>query len=66
MKYRVVKISNSVEEYPDCVADTKEFPHLIKHIEDEMQLFVIAENGDFWDAEEFFNMNSITEFDATN
>ncbi|MCK5316865.1 MAG: hypothetical protein KAJ55_03070 [Anaerolineales bacterium] len=62
MKYRVVKISNNIEEYPDCAADTKEFPYLIKHVEDEMDIFIIAENGDFWEAECFFHSTSITEF----
>ena len=65
MKYRVVKISNNVEEYPDCAADTQEFPHLVKHVEDEMDIFIIDVNGDFWEAECFFHSTSITEFQDT-
>lgn len=64
MEYRVVKISSNLNEYPECKQDTEEFPGLIKYIEDEMDIFIVSENGDFFSSDEFFNMVSISKFNS--
>ena len=66
MEYRVVKITNNIKDYPECAEDTEMFSHLVKHIEDEMDIFIVAENGDFWQADEFFHMTSIVQFRTKN
>ena len=68
MNYRIVRISKNVEEYPDCADDTAEFPHLVRHIQDEMDIFVVLvgqEAEKFWPASEFFLMVSASEFTIT-
>ena len=45
MKYRVVKITKNVDEYPECAKDTAEFPHLVRYVSDEMDLFIVDEAG---------------------
>jgi len=62
MEYKVIKISNNTDEYPECKEDTERYPHLVKHVEDEMDIFVTDENGEFWPADEFFNMVEVTSF----
>ena len=59
MKYRVVRVSTT-EEFED----NKEFPHLLQHVEDEEATFIVAEDGAFYPAEEFFHMVSFKEFTA--
>ena len=36
------------------------------NVEDEMDIFIVAENGDFWQADEFFHMTSIVQFRTKN
>lgn len=62
MKYRVVRITNNIGEYPECAADTERFPNLIHHVRDEMDIFVVDKNGQFWNSDEFFLMEDINEF----
>lgn len=66
MKYRVVRISNNIEEYPDCAQDTKEFPHLIERVSDEMDVFIVADSGEWWPASEFFHMVDIHMFEGND
>jgi hypothetical protein len=66
MKYRVVKITNNIGGYPECKSDTEEFPEIIECVEDEMDNFIVDENGKFWQADEFFNMIEIKEFTTEN
>lgn len=61
-KYRVVQITNNVADYPECADDTEEFPHMVKYVGDEMDIFVVDEEGKFWPASEFFYMKEIKEF----
>ena len=56
MKYRVVKITNNLDEYPSCEKDTMEFPELIDHVDDELDWFIVDENGNYWEAGDFFFM----------
>lgn len=62
MEYRVVNISNNIDEYPECKKDTEQFPHLVKHVGDEMDTFIVDENGKFWPAGEFFSMVTVINF----
>jgi len=64
MKYRVLRITNNMEEYPRCEKDTTEFPELVRYVEDEMDMFVMDENGAFCNADEFFMTHNILEFEA--
>jgi hypothetical protein len=61
--YLVVKISDSLEEYPDCKEDTEMFPHLVKYLKDEMDTFIVQDGTEnFWKASEFFQMVNINYF----
>ena len=62
MRYRVLRISTNLEEYPLAKEDTEEFPYLTKYVEDEEEFFVMDEDGSFWEANEFFYMTDIKEF----
>ncbi|KPK54172.1 MAG: hypothetical protein AMS22_06325 [Thiotrichales bacterium SG8_50] len=63
MKYRVVKITNNVDRYPECADDTAKYPDLVQHVEDEMELFIIsADTGRFWPAGDFFYMTDVDFF----
>lgn len=62
MEYRVVKITNNIEAYPDCKQDTEEFPNIVFHVEDEMDLFIVDSDGKFWPSDEFFSMVEIKKF----
>lgn len=64
MIYRVLKITNNVSGYPECKKDTEEFPYLVQKVEDEMDLFIVDENGTDYPANEFFYMVSVEEFQA--
>ncbi len=54
--YQVVSIARNVGIYPECAADTAAFPHLVKQLENEQELFIIeADNPSvFYPAAEFF------------
>jgi hypothetical protein len=63
MKYRVVKITKDVDRYPECAADTEEFPQLVKYVDDEMDLFIIDEAGQcVAPASEFFYIHDVPIF----
>lgn len=64
IKFRVVTITNNLEEYPQYRDDTEEFPEMVFYVvEDEVDTFVVdTRNGDFWPAREFFNMVTISYF----
>ena len=62
-KFKVVKITNDIEEYPDCEEDTKNHPDLIEDVEDEMEIFVIDINTDtVYRAADFFYMTNLKHF----
>jgi hypothetical protein len=61
-KLRVVTVTNNLEEYPWNREDTEEFPYLVDYVEDEIGLFVVDEDGGFWEASEFFHCTNITHF----
>ncbi len=62
MKYKVIKITNDLSEYPEYREDTERYPCLIEQIEDEVELFVISETGDTYIAQDFFREECIKEF----
>jgi len=63
---RVVRIAApyAIKDYPECVANTAEFPHLVKYVEDDMEIFVIGPShpNQFWRAKEFFLTVDLTSF----
>lgn len=64
-KYRVLWISNNLEDYPECTKDTKEFSHLVSDVEDEMDIFIVnTKTGGFHKASEFFHQVDITSFEG--
>lgn len=58
----VARITNNVERYPDCAEDTEKYPHIIKYVDDEMDLFIVDPDNPqmFWPAAEFFYMVGVT------
>ena len=56
-QFKILKISNNLDDYPEAIQDTDKYPHLIKWLDDEFGLFVAnLSNGDFFPAAEFFYM----------
>ena len=64
MKYKVLRISNNLEEYPEAKVDTETHPELIPHVLDEEYFFIMDEDGNFWEASEFFFMTNFKEFEV--
>lgn len=62
MKYKVLKITNNLKEYPECKDDTEMYPELVSDVSDEMDNFIIDESGRVYPAEEFFDMVGIKKF----
>lgn len=62
IRYRVVEITNNIQDYTECRKDTEEFPHLIELVDDEMDIFIVDENGNGYLAEEFFHLVDIKQF----
>lgn len=61
--FRVLRITNNIEDYPDCEKDTLEFPDLVEHVSDEMDIFIFnLETGNFWKAGDFFYEVSLSGF----
>ena len=51
MNYRIVHITTDEESYPEN--DNKEFPHLVEAVEDEIDTFIVREDGWFFEARDF-------------
>jgi len=61
-KLRVVTVTNNLDRNPHHWDDTEEFMYLIDEVEDEVETFVVDEDGGFWKASEFFHCTNITNF----
>ena len=65
-EYRVLRITNNIEEYPDAKSNSHEFPHIVPHVEDEFDLFILdLKTRNFWKASEFFHMVDVEQFEVT-
>jgi len=68
MNYRVVTITNNLEDYPGCKDDNEEFPEMIDYVSDETDLFIIEVHDDgtytWYPADEFFYMKKIKSFET--
>lgn len=62
MKYRLLRITNDINACPLAKEDTEEFPYIVKYVDDEEEFFVMDEDGNFWEARDFFYMTDIKEF----
>lgn len=63
VKYRILRISNNLADYPDCEKDTLEHPELVECVSDEMESFVYCdETKEVWDAQEFFLIHPLESF----
>ena len=63
IKFRIVTVTNDLEQYPQHREDSEEFPHLVDRlVEDEIEHFVVDEDGDYWVMGEFFHCVNITHF----
>lgn len=55
--FRVLHITNNIEEYPHATKDSDEFPHVVNWLEDEYGMFVLDDStGSIYPAGEFFYM----------
>jgi len=59
--FRLVTVTNSAA-YPQHREDSEEFPHLVDHVEDEIEHFIVDEDGGWWEARDFFYCTNITHF----
>jgi hypothetical protein len=66
MKYKVITVTNNVNEYPQYRKSTLEHPELVDLICDECATFVVDETNQYWPADEFFAMadNNVVEFET--
>lgn len=62
MFFKVVKITNNLEDYPECAEDTAAYPELVEEVTDEMDLFVIYPDGEWLKADEFFYVEDVRVF----
>lgn len=62
MMYTVRKITNKIEEYPEAKEDSERFPEIVERLDDEFDLAVMDENGEWCWAKEFFAMVEVREF----
>lgn len=63
IEFRVITITNDLQEHPQYRDDTEEFPNLVQYIEDEVETFVVdMRDGGFWGASDFFFGTNITHF----
>jgi len=63
--FRVLQITNKIDEYPDCKEDTLEFPDLVEEVEDEMEIFILCvETDEFWKSREFFSQVTMKTFNS--
>ncbi len=67
MEFIVVGISRDVVANPEDKEDTELYPHLVKYLRnfDSRQFVVDLDTGDFWPADEFFDMNKVRRFTLT-
>lgn len=64
-KYRVLRITNNVKEYPEAKSDSHEFPYIVPHVDDEFGVFVVdLRTRNFWKASEFFYMVNVNQFEV--
>jgi len=61
-KFRILHISNNLDEYPHCVKDSDEFPHVVDWVKDEYEMFVLdVDGGSIFPAADFFYMFDVDE-----
>jgi hypothetical protein len=64
MKYEVVTITNNISKYPQYKDDTEKRPLLVKLVEDEVEKFVIDENGETYFSADFFREVYVGKFET--
>jgi hypothetical protein len=62
IKFRLVTVTTRLDYYPYHREDTEEFPHLVGHVDDQIETFVVDEDGGYWESREFFDSTNITHF----
>ena len=62
IKYKLVTITNNLPDYPEHKEDTESCQYLVEEVEDEVDSFIIREDGEWWPANEFFQCEDIKEF----
>jgi len=63
--FRVLTITNNLDEYHQYEKDTNEFPDLVRRVEDEIETFVYCnETEDWWEAGEFLLMVDMKTFQS--
>ena len=61
--YKVVSVTKDIASYPECASDTKQYPQLVRYVEDDMDIFVVhEEDGTFFKASDFFQSTSVRRF----
>jgi len=66
-KFRVLHITNNLDEYPHCQKDNDEFPQVISLVADEYDIFILdVAEGHIWPADDFFYMTENIESFATD
>lgn len=65
-KYRVVTVTNDLENNPEYAEDTIAYPDLIKYVEGDLAIFVIdLTNDNVYSHDQFFMMVAVKEFEIT-
>ena len=63
-RFKVLRISNNLDDYPEAAEDSANYPELVDWVEDEYQMFIYNfATADAFPADEFFSMaRDVDEF----
>jgi len=66
-KFRILHITNNLDEHPHCAKDSDEFPTIVGWVKDEYEMFILdVDGGSIFPASEFFYMldESVSTFNT--
>ena len=65
-KYKLLKITNNIQDYPECKTDTLNYPSLVDEVEDEMQCFMVdIQSGTIYRMDDILEMIDFDELTLT-
>lgn len=65
MHYRVIRVTNNVDDYPEYKKQSLKFPGLVQRIVDEIETYIVSDSGEIYTADEFFHSVNVRGFVIT-